>query len=109
MNTTREMLKATTLTVADVRTQTRPWRTDGVVGVDMPPGFFVILEPRLAPLISDHCAVGLKATLLGADESSALVDYRVGRRQEDGWLCLVFAESELSGVAIGDRLNFVET
>ena len=108
MNTTREMLKATTFTVVDLRPQSRPWRTGGVIGSDMPPGCFVVLEPSLAPLISDHCAVGLKATLLRAGETGVSVEYTAGRRQEDGRLCLFFTEGDCSGIVIGDELRLVE-
>ncbi len=107
--TTREELKSMSFSVAEVRHQSNAWSTGGILGSEMPSGWFVVLEPDVDELDSDHCAVGLKAKFYKTDGIPVPQEYACGTRGADGRICLFVPESDFGSVEVGDSMKFFET
>jgi hypothetical protein len=108
MKKTREFLKATRFFVVSVRRQDVPWNTGGLIGNEMPPGKFVVFDPRLDSPDSDHAGVGLKACVLRGTSWVPVV-HQGGRIEKDGRLCLFFGDDERQAFALGDEIKLVES
>lgn len=105
---TRADLKALTFTIADVREEREPWSYGIILKVDMPAGCFVALDPPVAELASDHCAVGLKSHITSPDGVRLDLQYDVGKREDNGRIVLFFGGRTERDFPRGSTLRFAE-
>ena len=109
MYTTRQVLKETEFKVVSLKRQETPWHTGGQIGMNLSPGWFVILDPVLPELESDHVGIGLEAVCFRQDGTKVPIKYTTSRRQEDGRMCFFVSDEDYKQITIGDAVKIQES
>jgi hypothetical protein len=106
--TTREVLKASTFTITQVREERCPWSYGIIVRVDMPAGCFATLDPPVGELASDHCAVGLKSRITSPDGEQLNLQFDLAKCEVDGRIVLFFGGYTERDLPRGSTVRFME-
>lgn len=87
--------------------QAQGWQTEGLVPMDMPPGFFACLEPPLSSPGPDHILVGLNTSTTTPDGMTQSLQWSAWRLDDSGRIVLFF-ERGAEPLSIGTSVRFAE-
>lgn len=88
--------------------QPESWQTEGIIPTEMPPGFFILLEPPLQDSAPGHFLVGLNAVVFDEAGVETALRHYVWQLDNRGRIVLYCRIEDACHPAIGSTVRFVE-